>query len=100
MRARALPGPWQIENGRILGPTKDNGWAPVIGQINQSTEVDRANGLLICAAPELLNACIEVNRLIGSGKAIGPDERLWILTTLLHASILATEGTGKNKTFK
>jgi hypothetical protein len=93
MRARALPGPWRIEDGRILGPTKDSGWAPVIGQVNQGTEIERANGLLICAAPELLNACVEVNRLIGSGKAIGPSERFWILTKLLHVSILATEAT-------
>lgn len=67
-RARALDGPWCIEHGRILGPTKDDGWAPVIGQINQSTDVDRANGTLIVAAPELLKTCFEVNRLVASGQ--------------------------------
>lgn len=95
-RARALDGPWCIENGRILGPTKDDGWAPVIGHINQSTDVDRANGTLIVAAPELLKTCFEVNRLVGSGKPIGPNERLWMLTSLLYATILATEGRGNS----
>lgn len=92
MRARALPSPWRIEHGRLLGPTKDDGWAPVIGQLNQSTDIDRANGILICAAPDLLKACIEVNGIIGGGKPISPGERLHMMMTLLHASILATEG--------
>ncbi len=95
MRAKAIPGPWRIEMGRLLGPTKDNGWAPVIGQINQKSDVDVANGHLICAAPVLLQACMDVNRLMTSGKAIKPDERFWITLTLLHASVLATEGDGK-----
>lgn len=98
MRAKAIPGPWRIEADRLLGPTKDNGWAPVIGQINQKTDVDAANGHLICAAPVLLQACMDVNRLMTSGKSIGPDERLWITLTLLHASVLATEGDKKVQT--
>jgi len=95
MRANATPGPWRIEACNILGPTKDNGWAPVIGQINQKTDVEVANCNLICAAPVLLQACMDVNRLMTSGKVIGPDERLWVTLTLLHASLLATEGNKK-----
>lgn len=56
-----LPGPWRLVANLILGPAKPNGDRTVIATIG-ARPFDEANGLLIAAAPELLEALEEMVR--------------------------------------
>ena len=64
------PGPWRYDSGKIWTP---RGWWVASVYEDMEEDIKRANGLLLAAAPDLLEACRALLDLELSGLR-GPDD--------------------------
>ena len=90
------PGPWRVDDGRILGnePSVENDDVLIcdVASNNEAlTDFDEANARLIAAAPDLLLACQAALALLeDNGQQGGPK---WTKDTLRKAISKATDTT-------
>jgi len=82
------PGPWKLENGNVRHEKTSLLLAKMIDHLPINGVPQKANGLLIAAAPELLASCLA---LIAKFEEIEEAEGMDLLTvSLVHEAKIAT----------